>query len=287
MTVAGTTFIRDTFKGAFCLFESMATFLPVVDTLTVLDLGSSDRTWETLLEIAHVNSKIVAIQKEGFSKVDASAFADAANWCIKAAQCGDDDLVLFWQADEILHQNMLSCLVDALKEGKPRSMWRYQLRENFQRIKWFPHIVHRIGKKGSFEFVGDGMNTEGYFGVPLLGDYDGGWFTRWGAEFEKVPETLPTHQMMLDVSMVGAFRDNIPDRRRMHASFWHEQPNIEGQPAYVWLSEQRQNPNWTKKATPFNIPHIMRWHLGRTKYSLRYSLYEALKNDETEVLLFP
>lgn len=285
--ISATTFICNTFRGAFCLFESMATYLPIVDNMTVLDLGSEDGTWDRLVEIGKKNKRVLPIRLKGFSKIDASAFADAANWCVDAVPGGDDTTVFFWQADEILHENMLKSLHEVLKAGTPHAIWRYQLRENFQRIKWFPHPVHRIGRKGDFHFVGDGMNTDNYLGVPVLGDYDGGWFVRWGSEFEDDPVSLPTDQMMLDVSMIGGFRDNIPDRQAMHAPFWHQEPQIDGIPFERWFAEQQLNRNWTKPESPFNIPHIMRWHVGRTVYSLSYDLARALCDDDTERLLFP
>jgi hypothetical protein len=284
MNLSAATFIRDSMRGGFCLFESMAMWLTLpIDEMIVLDLGSTDGTRELLGQIADSNKR-VKIHDAGFSKIDAAAFADAANDCIALTE---NDRVLFWQADEIMHENLIPFMLNWIsKDACELTFWRYQLRENFQRIKWFPHPVQRVGcKSQGYTFVGDGMNTKGYFGPPVLGDYDGGWFTRWGAEFEKEPDTLPTHQMLLDVSLVGAFRDLIVDRRRMHAPFWHEAPDVEGVPADVWYQEQLKNANWTAKETPFDIPKIMHWHLGKTRYYLRDGLLQALKRDETEAYI--
>ncbi|MHC4618394.1 MAG: hypothetical protein ACYTEQ_11655 [Planctomycetota bacterium] len=87
--------------------------------------------------------------------------------------------------------------------------------------------------------------------------------------------------MITDISLVGAFRDNIPARRALHAPFWHEEPDIEGRPVSRWEYEEKNNPNWTKTETPFDLPAILKWHVGRVKYELRDDLLEALKNDTT------
>lgn len=288
--ISAATFIKDNLAGAFCLYESMAMWLclPQIEDMHVLDLGSTDGTAELLKKIAAKNPR-VHFHAGKFSHTDAKAFADAANDCIKLTK---NDTVLFWQADEIAHQDLLLPFAKMIDDGaKEASFWRYQLRENFQAINptkfspkkggWYPHPVHRLGHKSDFVFVGDGMNTEGYFGPPLVGDYDGGWFLRWEKEYRHDPPTLPTNQMLLDVSLVGAFRDIIPDRRRKHAPFWHEDTNIEGTPINEWVARERHNPNWTKKESPFDIPLIMRWHLGRTRCHLRDDLLQALMYDRT------
>lgn len=277
--VSAATFIRNTFEGAFCLFESMASFLPLVDDMTVLDLGSTDGTKQALEEIAAANPKI-SVVSTAFSKVDAGAFADIANDCVQAWK---HDHGIFWQADEICHENLVRMLRERLDNGQfDMVLWRYQLKENFQLMRWPPHPVHRIGTKGKFTFVGDGMNTDRYFEPPVCSEYNMGWFTRWGEEFKGRYPELPTHEMVMDVSAAGGFLDNIIGKRTLHAPMWHERPNVDSTPVQQWVMRERCNPNWTKRDTAFNIPHIMRWHLGRTRYELRPELKDALKTGRVE-----
>lgn len=280
--ISAATFIRNTIEGAFCLFESMASFLPFVEDMTILDCGSTDGTLQLLKEIAAANPKVRIIQT-GFSRIDAGAFADIANDCIRAWK---NDSGIFWQADEIWHQDLLKLLDQKLEEGQ-RDMifWRYQLKENFQVMRWPPHPIHRVGTKGRFNFVNDGMNSDRYFEPPMCSNWDMGWFIRWGAEYEGRYPELPTEEMVMDVSAVGGFFDNIVSKRTLHAPMWHEQPNVDGTPVNRWIMEQRGNPNWSKQATPFNIPQIMRYHLGRTRYQVRPELIEAIKNNTTERML--
>lgn len=277
--ISSGTFIRDTIKGAFCLFESMASWLPLVDEMIIIDLGSTDGTLDIMKEIASANRKIKLYQSQ-FSCLDAKAFADAAN---QVVDLWSHEVGIFWQADEIPHERVVAKLLSVdLEERKNLAFWRYQLRENFQKIKWYPHPVHRLGTK-SMKFVGDGMNSDGVFGVDVFSLYDHnmGWFTKWGSDFADNPTDLPTDEMLLDVSLIGAFRDNIVERRALHAPMWHEQPTIEGIPADVWKQRELYNFNWTIIDTKFNIPHIMKHHLGYTRYEVRPELIEALKNDNT------
>lgn len=282
LKVSGATFIRNTFEGAFCLFESMASVLPLVDDMTILDLGSNDGTYEMLVEIAAANPSICVVRSH-FSKIDAGAFADIANDCVASWK---HDQGIFWQADEICHQNLIRMLRERLDNGQfDMVLWRYQLKENFQLMRWPPHPVHRIGTKGKFNFVNDGMNTDRSFEPPVCSNYDMGWFIRWGDEFKGRYPELPTHEMVMDVSAAGGFLDNIIGKRTLHAPMWHERPNVDQTPVQQWVMRERANPNWTKKDTPFDIPQIMRGHLGKTRYELRPELKEALKVGKTERML--
>ncbi len=280
--ISGCVFIKDTFKGAFCLFESMYQLLPLCDEFIVMDLGSTDGTLDALKEIEAHNPK-VRIVHSNFYEQDAAIFAKLANDLIGMCQCPN---VLYYQADEIWHEDLIVLTHQALYEGEGKqdlSFWRVQLKYNFQRIKWFPHPVHRIGPRDNFNFVNDGMNTERTFDAEMVSSYDMGHFVKWGKDYEDKPTELPTNEMVLDVSLTGAFLDNIPDRRRMHLPYWNEgevMPADEGGlNINEWYYNQLDNPDWLKTATDFNIPEIMKYHLGRRRYTLRPQLLEMLKQE--------
>ena len=274
-------FIRNTFKGAFCLFESMAQLMPLADEFIVMDLGSTDGTLETLLDIEKHNSK-VRITYGMFQKNDASEFAKLANRVINFCNCSR---ILYYQSDEIWHEDLIKVTKEMLETNiENLSFWRYQLRHNFQRIKWYPHIVHRIGTKESLNFVDDGMNSQGAQGVRMCSNWGSEHFLQWGDRYKHRPVDLPTQEMILDVSLTGGFLENIPDRRKMHAPFWNEDPinpsmpaDEEGMVLDRWIVKHRNDPNWHKQTTPFNIPEIMRYHVGKQRYELRPELLELLK----------
>jgi hypothetical protein len=121
-----------------------------------MDLGSDDGTLETLRVIAEANQKVKLVHGH-WPEIDAAAFATLANQLV--AECKHDN-VLYYQADEIWHEDLLKLTREKLDQGKfDLTFWRIQFRENFQAIKWFPHPVHRVGRKGSFNFIDDGMRA--------------------------------------------------------------------------------------------------------------------------------
>lgn len=276
--LSGCVFIRDCFKGAFCLFESMYQLMPLCDEFLVMDLGSTDGTLEALKEIETHNDKLKIVYGKLY-KNDASIFADLANELI--AKCNYSH-VLYYQSDEIWHEDLVKLTRRALESGERNlSFWRYQLKHNFQTIKWFPHPVHRVAPKERFNFTNDGMNTDKVFDTTMVSSYGLGEFTQWGDKYKFNPIGLPTDEMILDVSLTGGFLDNVPDRRRLHLPFWNEgdvMPADEGGLSVdSWYDQECKRPVWELHHTKFNIPQIMRYHLGRRKYTLRPSLLEALK----------
>ena len=105
-----------------------------------MDLGSDDGTLHALHQIAIHNPK-VHLTSGTFYKTDANVFATLANDLI--AKCTYDN-VLYWQADEIWHEDLLKLMEQRFERGEfDLSFWRIQYRDNFQRVKWFPHLVHR------------------------------------------------------------------------------------------------------------------------------------------------
>jgi hypothetical protein len=94
------------------------------------------------------------------------------------------------------------------------------------------------------------------------------------------------NDMIMDVSNVGGFRDNIIEKRELHAPFWHEEPNIDlyepdGKVRRVsqaeWIEWAKDNPIWLRGNSPYNLPGIMREHVGKTRYQVRPWLVEKLK----------
>ena len=278
--------------------ETVAQFLPLVDEMIIMDLGSDDGTLEILTDIALNNPKVALLPREEFPFTDANVFATLANdligWC-------KHDNVIYWQADEIWHEDLLKLMAQRFELGQfDLSFWRIQYANNFQYVKWFPQLVHRVGIRGNnlnegknnFEFDGDGMNTTRMWDAKICSTYGGEMFPQWGGLGQDGIKPY-VNEMITDVSLLGGFRDNIPDRRRMHAPFWHEEPDIPyfdkvttQQPRMSeshWYATALNDPDWTKADSPYNLPAILRYHVGKTKYELRPGLLQALKEDRDYV----
>lgn len=274
--ISGCTIIRDAIKGAFCLFESLVMMLPIVDDIHIMDMGSTDGTLDILHDIALANKRI-HIHSKVYPWENPSVLATASNDVIALA---DHDDVLFWQADEIWHEQLIRRMTGMFEQGQYNLIfWRYQLRDNLQKMHWLPHIVHRVGnrKDGMFEFVGDGMTTKRMVDVVLCSEYHSG---SWRA-----PD-IPTHDMILDVCSLGAFRDNIVQRKECHHPLWGESSLVvEGIDPNLWMHRANADPDWTKTTTPFSIPKIMHYHVGRPTYEVRPGLIDAIKDDWTKEYL--
>lgn len=296
-------FIKNTFEGAFCLWESMAAILPFCSEFLIMDLGSTDGTREVLNDIAMTNPKIRLLSGE-FPATNAMAFATLANELIDKCRY---DRVLYYQADEIWHQDLLRLMKAKFDEGNfDLSFWRIQYANNFQFVKWFPHLVHRVGVRGEGRFYfsdkdgefpsanKDGMNTTRVWDATPCSDYGGGYFPLWGPMGQEGIKPY-TNQMIMDVSLLGGFRDNIIERRAKHAPFWGEKPTVpyfdpqtyqqKHIPAQDWAARAMGDSDWTKTESPYNIPQIMKYHVGKVRYELRPELLEALKNNTTEKLI--
>lgn len=269
----------------------MSILMPIADEFVVMDVGSTDGTLETLKWLAERNKKLRVEQgnipvNPVTGLVDAGSFAVIPNELIPTCK---NDLVMYYQADELFHEKLMDVFVErleeyGLKDFKGMSFWRYQLSHNFQRIKWFPHIVHRVGHKDSFVFVDDGMNTKEVWGVPVCSNFDAGWFPRWGDEFERRPTELPTHEMILDISSVGGFLNNVETKMKHHAPLWRNSDqhiNLDGQSYKFseWFEEQKSNEEWSRTETPFNVPSVIKPSLGQHDYTVRQDLLDKIANE--------
>lgn len=271
--ISACVFVKDSVENPFMLWESVASLIGLADEYVIMDLGSTDGTLEILKDLASRNPRI-RLEHGTFHTQHNSIFATLANDLVGMCK---NDIVLYHQADEIFHEDLVEIMKTDLAAGIPAdwpgmNFWRIQLENNFQRVKWFPHPINHLDFKERMHHVGDGMNTDRPWAAPFAGDFKDG--RDWQAAFKDNPFSLPTNQMVLDVSMTGGFLDNIPDRRRKHAPIWGENPEIiylHGHAVNLseWYAQELRNPEWTAKTSPFNLPAIIRPLVGETRYRVR------------------
>ena len=284
--VSCTTFIKNNQVGGFALWESMATMLALpIEEFVVLDLGSDDGTLEYLREIATNNSRVRLERGEWplvDGKVDAHSFALVMNQAIDLCKT---EVVIPYQADEVFAPKLLDMTVEHWEQEKYfLSYWRFQIQENFQKCRWFPHLICRCFEKGKESFCGDGMNIEHVWDATLVSTWNGGWFQRWGEEYRDRPHELPTDEMVNDCH--ANFSKNMTSWKKLHAPFWAESgESVDGIPCEEFDRRAAENPLLSLITSPYWLPPILRGCVGMGQYKVRPELIQSLCEDRTAELV--
>ena len=281
--ISACVFVKDSIENPFMLWESMSQLIHLVDEYIVMDLGSTDGTLELLKELAGKNPKIRLEYGTFNLERREKVFADLSNELVGMAK---HDLVLQHQADEVFHEKLVDKLGEYLGalqyvglEGfRGLSFWRIQLENNFQKVKWYPHLINHFDTKERLKYIGDGMSTGRTHDAGVFSDYPS---QDWQKLYTPNPSTLPMSQMILDISMTGGFLDQIPERRRKHAPIWGENPEViylHGHAVNLqeWYDRESQNPEWTAQTSPFDLPAVMRFHVGKKRYEMRDEILERI-----------
>ncbi len=302
LNVTGTTFIRDNLRGGFALYEHMAMIMPIVDSFVVVDVGSTDGTFETLQELAKYNSRIKVVRENWTTTNNPKAFADIANRCVELCPTPH---VFFRQADEIMHKDLAKAVKANYENGIfEMTFERIQLSHGLNQVKWLPHPVCGGLTKGNRHYDKDGMTTNSHPPCMMCSNPANGrmgesrgfpWhMPKEGMLFDSnnptalnqiMNELFPWEYFLIDIS--SSFRDNQIAKHQLHAPFWNENANsFRGKPTTDWLRDAMTNPLWTKKQPEFTrLPKILHGLIGEPKYFIRNEVIESLKSDNYDIWL--
>jgi glycosyltransferase involved in cell wall biosynthesis len=300
--VTGTTFIRNAFDGGFPIFESLLPVLAITDHVIVVDLGSTDGTLQILQDIASKNNRLSIAHRTWSTVTNPSAFADIANECVNMC---DTDGVFFWQADEILHENLAKMVKREYNIGNYNMTFeRIQLSQGGHQVRWLPHPVCRSITKGKYVFDKDGMSVADSSGCkhmcrnPSTGEPNQGRQFLWsnpvpGVEIPShesinknprqhndiMAKIYPWDEFLVDTSSM--FRDNQAGKKSLHCSFWNENDHsIDGIEKNEWLKRAFNDPIWERKEPTFIMPSVAKGLCGMPKYRLRDEIKTSLcEND--------
>ncbi len=250
MKISAATFVLNAFKGGYPILEAMAAVLPYCDEMVVVEAGSGDGTRELLDSLA-INEKIrvesYALRKERGPGCYAEAQNFALDLCTHKA-------IIFFQADEVYHENLIRRVVDDLPNGINKRVWRIQPWQNFQFCKWWPHRIHRIVEKGTARFTHDGAWTDIQDSVPCLGN-------EW---------------LLWDCSNV--FRDSVRYRRWWRGQVGYSDGDV--------ISEaDLKKEHWTWRHSPFKLPKLCEGLVGMTQYRPRPKIVQAIREDRCDELI--
>ena len=245
MKISGFTFIHNAIDGGLPIVEAIRAVQPYVDEVVVIDMQSTDRTREVLewLEVRIVDGK----------------WGSEAGETLKEAHSQHEkctgDVIIHFEADEVFDDGLIEKVRANILSGiTDISVHRLQVSQNFQKIRWYPEVVHRVFPNHS-QTHKDGHTTD-----------------RHGSAYIMSPE----NGFLWDCTNI--FRDNFLNRIKNQSVLWNESPRYRLVPLHylheVELTEGQvklrlEDNHWLWKTTPLNIPDILKPLLGMTKYEPR------------------
>lgn len=244
---SGFTFGHNLIKAGYPIVEAVRAVEDVVDEVVAVDCGSTDGTRQLLEDL-------------GCSIVDGKWGSEAGDTLSRAfdlhTECLHDNII-FFEADEVWDTQLLNALVLHMEEDHDNdiAVQRIQVEQNFQRVRWYPHPVHRIFPKGSVRKYGQTTDRH-HEGDPAIRTASG------------------TIGYIWDVT--NCFRDNWFDRVSQQAKLWNEAPKYRMAPLHSALSwelteeqarEELKHPRWEAETSPLDLPPRLQRLVGTTKYT--------------------
>lgn len=168
-------------------------------------------------------------------------------------QC-EGNVIIHAEADEIYDKSLLNKIKIEIQKGNHNiSVQRIQIEQNFQRVRWYPHWVHRVFPKGSVKKVGETTDKKDCSDMIYLnGEYGYLWDLtncfkeQWLNRIKKQSELRNGEQLN---TLYAPEHINLPNRLQLDDS-----------------QDYFDNPLWTAKTTPLKIPEILLPLVGKTKY---------------------
>jgi len=163
----------------------------------------------------------------------------------------EGDVIIHFEADEVFDDRLIGDISDYIMNGGiSANVYRIQVEQNFQRIRWYTEQVHRIFEKGTVKKIGHTTDT-----------------------WKSADVTPLDFGLIWDVT--NCFRDNWLARVEQQAKLWGSEPNYCMVPLHAnndfkvsreQAIERLNEPHWEFKTTPLNIPDILKPLVGKTKY---------------------
>jgi len=162
MKVSGFTFVRNVVKYDYPVVESIRSVLPVVDEFIVNVGLCDDGTLELIRSIGDPKIKIVESVWDETLRKDGLIYAQQTN--IALSHC-TGDWALYIQADEVVHEDDLPAIQEAMRRelGNPEVkglLFRYLhfIADYWSTNPWFYHkAVRIIRNNGEVESCGDAV----------------------------------------------------------------------------------------------------------------------------------
>jgi hypothetical protein len=244
MKISAFTFIHNGLSGGFPFVEAIEAVRPYVDEIVAVDIASNDGTERILPQVCN---QVLSSTWDGRDTTP-RAF-------LKHVECAGD-IIIFFEADEVYDDRLLGEILWAIEKGHNNlAVWRVQVEQNFQRIREYPRLVHRVFPKGAGTYHIHPTN------LPNDPRYD-------------IYHLPPTAGYLWDCC--NNFRDNWLPRKQQQADIWGEPRHLmvaghftePNEISEIEEIDRLQSTHWLSSYTPLAIPAVLRPLLGMTKYTV-------------------
>ncbi len=142
MKVSGFTFVKNAVKYGYPVIESISSILPLVDEMVVCLGDSEDETNELVAAMGSDKIKIVHSVWDDSLREGGIVLAVETNKAIAATE-NDSDWLFYIQADEVVHEQYLPVIREAMK--------KYLADKRVEGLLFNYHHFY-----GSYKYIGDG-----------------------------------------------------------------------------------------------------------------------------------
>lgn len=142
MKVSGFTFVKNAVKYGYPVVESIRSILPIVDEMVICLGDSEDETVKLIESIESDKIKIIHSVWDINLREGGKVLAAETNKAMDAV-AADADWLFYIQADEVLHEQYHSVVLDAMK--------KYEADKRVEGLLFNYHHFY-----GSYKFIGDG-----------------------------------------------------------------------------------------------------------------------------------
>ena len=142
MKISGFTFVKNAVKYGYPVVESINSILPVVDEMIICLGDSEDATNELIASIGSHKIKIIHSVWDDALREGGKVLAVETDKAIDATAT-DSDWLFYIQADEVVHEQYHSTIIEAMKRYK-----------DDKRVEGLLFNYHHF--YGSYKYIGDG-----------------------------------------------------------------------------------------------------------------------------------
>jgi len=257
--VSGFTFIHNGVEGGYPFVEAIDAIRYYVDEMVVVDMESTDETAKVLSNLG-----VRVLQGKWIPGIGGACLEQAH---LLHKQC-KGDVIWHFEADEVYSPGLAYHVWDEIhyihkKHDDNILVYRLQVEQNFQRIRWYPELVHRVFPRGSV--IKRGHTTD----VHLAND--------WASHLTSIS---PSSGFLWDVT--NCFKDDWLARVRNQANLWGGEERYLMVPLHctrpLYLTREQaiehlQADHWEWKHSPLYLPDNLLELVGVTSYKTHLESY--------------